>query len=104
MNNFDCINSDPITVAAAAALVHMRDKFIQQILPETCPAEIFTTYGAHPAAAVSGKYDRFILYKNRLPDKKIRLEKSVFLEFIYCCMAMGFEEKWKKNDPKPSGF
>ncbi len=104
MNNFDCINSDPITVAAAAALVHMRDKFIQRILPVTCLVEIFTTYGAHLAAAVSGKYDRFILYKNRLPNKKIRLEKSAFLEFIYCCMAMGFEEKWKKNDPKPSGF
>ena len=78
MNNFDCINSDPITVAAAAALVHMRDKFIQQILPETCPAEIFTTYGAHPAAAVSGKYDRFILYKNRLPDKKNKAGKVGF--------------------------
>jgi len=49
------------------------------------------------AAAVSGKYDRFILYKNRLPGKKIRLEKSAFLEFIYCCMAMGFDEKWKEN-------
>ena len=93
-DNFVCIDSDPVTVAAAAALVHIRDKFIQRILPETCLMEIFTTYGAHLAAAVSGKYDRFILYKNRLPGEKIRLEKSAFLEFIYCCMAMGFEEKW----------
>ena len=103
-NNFDCINFDPLTVAAAAALVHLRDKFIQRILPETCLAEIFTTYGAHLATAVSGKYDRFILYKSRLPMEKIRLEKSAFLEFIYCCMAMGYEEKWEKNDPKPSEF
>ncbi|MCD6561061.1 MAG: adenosylcobinamide amidohydrolase [Deltaproteobacteria bacterium] len=94
-DNFNCIDSDPITVAAAAALVHLRDKFIQRILPESCLAEIFTAYGAHLAAAVSGKYDRFILYKNRLPSEKIRLEKSAFLEFIYCCMAMGFEEKWE---------
>jgi len=94
-NNFDCIDSDPITVAAAAALVHMRDKFIQGILPETCLGEIFTTYGAHLAAAVSGKYDRFILYKAKLPSEKIRLEKSVFLDFVCCCMAMGFEEKWE---------
>ena len=94
-DNFDCINCDPITVAAAAALAHLRDKFIQRILPETCLAEIFTTYGAHLAAAVSGKYDRFVFYKNSLPNEKIKLENSAFLEFIYCCMAMGFEEKWK---------
>ena len=100
-DNFDCINSDPITVAAVAALVHMRDKFIQGILPETCLGEIFTTYGAHLAAAVSGKYDRFILYKDRLPVGKIKLEKTAFLKFIYCCMAMGFEEKWKSYVNKP---
>ena len=93
-NNFDCIDRDPVTVAAAAALVHLKDKFVWRILPEACLLEIFATYGAHLAAAVSGKYDRLVAYKDKLPYEKIELDNSTFLEFMYRCMAMGFEEKW----------
>ncbi len=93
--NFECIDRDPITVAAVAALVHLRDKIGWQILPESCAPEIFSTYGAHLAAAVSGKYDRFVLYKNRLDTCQFNLENTAFLDLVYQCMAMGFEEKWE---------
>ena len=96
-NNFRCIDRDPVTVAAAAALVHLRDKLIWKILPETCLTEIFSTYGAHLAAAVSGKYGRFGFYKERLDGYKFRLDNSAFLDFICFCMSMGFEEKWDQT-------
>jgi len=94
-NNFNCIDRDPVTVATAAALVHLRDKLAWRILPETCLPEIFSTYGAHLAVAVSGKYDRFGFYKDRLDGYKFRLDNSALLEFICFCMSIGFEEKWK---------
>lgn len=93
--NFECIDRDPITVAAVAALVHLRDKLCWQILPESCVPEIFSTYGAHLAAAVSGKYERFMSYKGRLNDRRFSLEDTAFVDFICFCMAMGFEEKWE---------
>lgn len=93
--NFACIDRDPITVAAVAALVHMRDKFVWHILPQSCVPEIFSTYGAQLAAAVSGKYDRFVFYKNRLDGRQFSFENGVFLDFIYYCLAMGFTEKWR---------
>ena len=100
-NNFISIDRDPVTVAAAAALVHMRDELVWKILPENCLPEIFSTYGAHLSAAVSGKYDRFVFYKNRLEeyksnlDNKFSLDSPEFLELIYFCISAGFEEKWK---------
>ncbi|MBW1966078.1 MAG: adenosylcobinamide amidohydrolase [Deltaproteobacteria bacterium] len=93
--NFASIDHDPVTVAATAALVHLRDKLGWQILPESCAPEIFSSYGAHLAAAVSGKYERFMSYKNRLDGRRFSLEDAAFVDFICFCMAMGFEEKWK---------
>ncbi len=93
--NFACIDRDPITVAAVAALVHLRDKFDWRLLPQSCVPEIFSTYGAHLAAAVAGKYDRFMSYKNRLDGWQFSLENGVFLDFVYYCLAMGFAEKWR---------
>jgi len=95
--NFGCIDRDPITVAAVAALVHLKDKLGWHILPEGCVPEIFSTYGAHLAAAVSGKYDRFVSYKDRLDGRRFSLENKAFLDFVYYCMAMGFEEKWDNS-------
>jgi hypothetical protein len=84
-------------VAAVAALVHLKDKLGWHILPEGCVPEIFSTYGAHLAAAVSGKYDRFVSYKDRLDGRRFSLENKAFLDFVYYCMAMGFEEKWDNS-------
>jgi len=100
-NNFIGIDRDPVTVAAVAALVHLHDELSWKILPENCQPEIFSTYGAHLSAAVSGKYDRFIFYKNRLNEHKLHLNNKLgpdnpaFLEFIYFCLSAGFEEKWE---------
>jgi len=93
--NFACIDRDPITVAAVAALVHLRDKFDWRLLPQSCVPEIFSTYGAHLAAAVAGKYDRFMSYKNRLDGWQFSFENVAFLDFVYYCLAMGFAEKWR---------
>ncbi len=93
--NFACIDRDPITVAAVAALVHLRDKLDWRILPQSCVPEIFSTYGAHLAAAVAGKYDRFMSYKNRLDGWQFSFENVAFLDFVYYCLAMGFAEKWQ---------
>ncbi len=98
--NFICVDRDPVTVAAAAALVHLRDELVWKILPENCLPEIISTYGAHLSAAVSGKYNRFIFYKNILEDyvsqndKQFGLNNSQFLELICFCIAAGFKEKW----------
>ncbi len=99
--NFTGVDRDPVTVAAAAAFVHLRDELEWKILPQNCVHEIFSTYGAHLSAAVSGKYERFIFYKNKLDNYKsglnfkLKTEGPAFLEFIYFCISAGFEEKWK---------
>ncbi len=106
--NFICVDRDPITVAAAASLVHLRDELIWKILPKNCLPEIFSTYGAHLSAAVSGKYKNFISYKKELDQYKLSAESisdpasygrtaidnTEFLEFIYFCISAGFKEKW----------
>jgi adenosylcobinamide amidohydrolase len=53
--NFSNIVNDPLTVAAVAALVHLRDKFVWGILPESCIPEVMGRYGAQISEAVSGK-------------------------------------------------
>ena len=93
--NFVSIDHDPVTVAAVATLVHLKDKVGWRILPDSCVPEIFGTYGAHIAAAVSGRYERFISYKNRLDGRRFGINNKAFLDFVYYCMAMGFEEKWE---------
>jgi adenosylcobinamide amidohydrolase len=92
--NFSCINYDPPTVAAVAALVHLRDKFIWGILPASCIPEILSSYGAQIAAAVSGKYERILYYREKLSEEKKSTDNEIFLHFIYKSFALGFSEKW----------
>ncbi|MHB8117969.1 MAG: adenosylcobinamide amidohydrolase [Methanothrix sp.] len=92
--NFSNIANDPLTVAAVAALVHLRDKFIWGILPESCIPEVMCIYGAQISAAVSGKCDRHLVYMNELSLLKAKVDDYVFLEFIYQAFALGFSEKW----------
>ncbi len=94
--NFLSIERDPVTVASIAALVHLKDKFEWNILPKNCVTEVFSTYGAHLSCSVSGKYHRYLYYKERLNGWNFSLNDKDFLNLIYFCFAIGFEEKWKE--------
>jgi adenosylcobinamide amidohydrolase len=92
--NFSALEKDPMTVAAVAALVHLRDKFAWGILPESCMPEILSSYGAQIAAAVSGKYDHIHQYRKNLAEQKRPITNETFLDVIYRSFALGFSEKW----------
>ncbi|OPY53676.1 MAG: Adenosylcobinamide amidohydrolase [Methanosaeta sp. PtaU1.Bin060] len=92
--NFSNIVKDPLTVAAVAALVHLRDKFVWGILPVSCIPEVMALYGAQISAAVSGKSHRIHAYMQVLSTQKMSLDKHVFLEFVCKAFAQGFCEKW----------
>ena len=92
--NFNSINNDPLTVAAVAAIVHLRDKVQWGILPRSCVPEILSTYGAQIAAALSGKYHRLEYYRTALSGESQGIEKEVFLDLIFRSFALGFREKW----------
>ncbi|NTV46618.1 MAG: adenosylcobinamide amidohydrolase [Chlorobiales bacterium] len=94
INNFEAFNRDPVTVAAVAALVHVRDKIAWGILPETCMMEIFSMYGAQIAASVSQKYENIAHYRECLSKESISIGNEDFLEFIYKSCALGYSEKW----------
>jgi len=92
--NFSNIANDPLTVAAVAALVHLRDKFLWGVLPESCVPEVMCIFGAQISATVSNKYDRHPIYMKSLSSLKATVDSNVFLEFIYQAFALGFSEKW----------
>lgn len=95
-DNYDIISRDPLTVAAVAALVHLHDKFVWGTLPESCMPEIFSSYGAQIASAVSGKTDRIPFYRETLSKRNHCTGNAVFLDLIYQAIAMGFGEKWEQ--------
>lgn len=92
--NFDRIDRDPVTVAAGAALLHLCDKLSDGILPESCQPEILSTFGAHLSAAVSGKFHRVPAYREALSRIVPPHPDFGMLEYIYRCLARGFNEKW----------
>jgi adenosylcobinamide amidohydrolase len=95
--SFTNITKDPLTVAAVAALVHLRNKFLWGILPKSCLREVMALYGAQVSAAVSGKNHRINAYTQILSSLEISLDKDAFLEFVFQAFALGFSEKW--SDP-----
>ncbi|SMC39439.1 Adenosylcobinamide amidohydrolase [Desulfocicer vacuolatum DSM 3385] len=96
-NNFDSVNRDPLAVAAAAALMHLRDKWAWGILPKGCMKEIWSSQGAQLAAAVSGNIHQIPDYYQRLSQTLITVDDIHLLQLLYQAMAMGFKEKWKNN-------
>lgn len=96
--SFSNIIKDPLTVAAVAALVHLRDKFLWGTIPKSCMPEVMALYGAQISAAVSGKGHRIDAYMQILSSLQKSLDKHAFLEFVYQAFALGFLEKW--TDPK----
>lgn len=95
-NNGDVILNDSLVVAAVAAIIHIRDQVVWQIIPENCLPEILTSFGAQIAAAVSGKYEKLWLYRSRIVPQSHSLENSVFTAFICRMLALGFSDKWKE--------
>ena len=93
--NFATINSDSITVAATAALVHLRDKIEWGILPENCLPEIFSSYGAQLSASISGKFERVGYYRESLSREQMGICNHTFTDFICKSFALGFNEKWE---------
>mgnify|MGYP000359669681 FL=1 len=93
--NFATINRDSVTVAATAALVHLRDKIEWGILPENCLPEIFSSYGAQLSASISGKFERVGYYRESLSHEQIGVSNHMFINFVCKSFALGFSEKWE---------
>jgi adenosylcobinamide amidohydrolase len=94
-NNFEGINRDPAVVAGVAALIHLWDKFNQDILPASCMPDVLCTCGAQIAAAVSGNHQRIHDYRNRLARANITNSDRFVTELIVHSIALGFSEKWE---------
>jgi len=100
-NNFECVERDPLVVAAVAAIVHIRDKVSWGILPLSCVPEIWATYGAQIAAAVSGNYARLDTYRGALADERYAYTNADLVYLVAHAVALGFKEKWP--DPAMEG-
>jgi len=88
------IDRDPITVAAVAALVHLKDKITWGVLPVECRHEIMGGYAAQVAASVSGKYESLSHYREVLAPAKDEARDRDFFDLVCRAMALGFNEKW----------
>ena len=95
--NFTGIERDPLVVAAVAALVHVRDKVTWGILPRSCGAELWATYGAQVAAAVSGDYASLPHYRDILAKSYYGDGDEDFLRLVGHAVALGFQGKWPEE-------
>ncbi len=93
-NNFIGIIRDPITVAAVAGMVHIRDKFSWGILPCSCWQEIMGPAAAQVACAISGRYDKMEQYRDQLGRASGKASNSDFLDLCWQAIALGFSNKW----------
>ncbi len=93
-SNFLAIERDPLTVAAVAALVHLRDKISWGVLPQTCQQEIMAAHAAQVASAVSGQYERLAAYREQLATSAATEDNHVFLMLACRALALGFADKW----------
>lgn len=98
--NFSVIERDPLVVAAVAALVHVCDKVTWGILPRNCGVELWATYGAQVAAAVSGNYALLPRYRDKLADTRHSDEDEDFLHLVEHAVALGFQDKWPEDQGK----
>jgi adenosylcobinamide amidohydrolase len=93
-NNFLMVERDPLVVAAVAALAQVHDEITWGILPSSCALELWATYGAQIAAAVSGDYARFSEYRTILAAAKYPKANEGLLLLVAHSIALGFCEKW----------
>lgn len=92
--NFKGIERDPLVAAAVAALVHLRDKVAWGILPMGCVPEIWASYGAQVAAAVSGDVTRLPAYREALAAEGYTFCNQDLARLTAHALALGFKEKW----------
>jgi len=93
-HNLQVVLNDPPTVAAVAALLHLRDQVGWGVLPQSCLPEIFASAAAQIAAAVAGRPQRLPAYYETLQHSALALSASATLEVVARAFALGFSEKW----------
>lgn len=96
-DNFANILRDPLTVAAVAGLVHIRDKFSWGTLPQSCWPEIMAGAAAQVACTISSRYDRMDSYRRKLCQTGKKQNNGAFLRVCCRAMALGFEDKWSEQ-------
>lgn len=96
--NFKGMERDPLTVAAVAAMVHLKDKFSWGILPPTCWSEIMGAYAAQVVCAVSGDYHRLPVYRDMLAPPRDACTNPDFVNLACRALALGFSEKWHRSE------
>jgi adenosylcobinamide amidohydrolase len=93
-NNFRGIFHDPPTVAAVAALAHLKDKFAWGILPPLVWGEVMGSFAAQVSAAVSGRYEKIAEYRQTLAPKVSENTNRHFVILAARALALGFKDKW----------
>ncbi len=92
--NLHVVLNDPPTVAAVAALLHLRDQFLWGVLPTSCLPEVLSAYAAQIAAAVAGRPQQVPAYQQSLGAAPATLEPAAILDLVARAFALGFGEKW----------
>ena len=100
-NNFTEIERDPVTVAAVAAMVHLKDKFAWGVLPSTCWSEVMGAYAAQVACAIGGDYRRLAEYREKLaPTRSQGVTNGGFVDLACRAFAVGFADKWSDDEKR----
>ncbi len=97
--NFLVVERDPVTVAAVAAMVHLKDKFRWGVLPGHCWSDVMATYAAQVVCAVSGDYSRMAEYREMLAPARGSCDSKAFLDLVCRAFAEGYADKWRDKDP-----
>ncbi len=97
-HSFMPIERDPTTVAAVAAMAHLRDKFSWGVLPAGCWKEIMGSAAAQLSCAVSGNHGRMQTYMRLLGNSAEVSTNGDFLMLACRALALGFEEKWHEKE------
>jgi adenosylcobinamide amidohydrolase len=101
-DNFTAIERDPVTVAAVAAMAHLKDKFSWGILPAACWSEVMGTCAAQVACAVCGDYGCLAGYRKSLAPNRPDMDNATFVDLVCQALAMGFEDKWRDKKERPN--
>jgi adenosylcobinamide amidohydrolase len=96
-SNITEIERDPVTVAAVAAMAHLKDKFAWGVLPASCWSEVMGAYAAQVACAVNGDYGRLAAQREELAPTLDTSTNSAFVDLVCRAFALGFNDKWERS-------
>jgi adenosylcobinamide amidohydrolase len=102
-DNFKGIERDPVTVAAVAAMVHLKDKFAWGVLPGACWREVMGACAAQVVCAVSGRYHQMAVHRQSLAPAQMARDNASFTDLVCQALAMGFIEKWGEKGKESIG-